>query len=143
MCSESEKATPAEHEDADMAQWQLAVKELQDVDGVISELREELQSFLVRREVIAKRKADLQRRLADRGEKVDCSPSKVEGASTTASESSYAEPQIFKMDEGNPLSSRPNSIEDWEGAFDMIQQAGQTRDRGAALRARLVLSSNK
>mmetsp|Transcript_94177 Transcript_94177/g.177153 ORF Transcript_94177/g.177153 Transcript_94177/m.177153 type:complete len:173 (-) Transcript_94177:221-739(-) len=138
------------------AEWRKSVEELQRIDGVIEELREEIQQFEHRREVIAHREATLRQRLTDLGrpppvEKAETSPSKTALAesSTTASESSQpgsvTGPMLFELDGGGRMNSgsRPSSLEDWEQGLELIEKAGSTKDRAAALRMHWMMSSNR
>eukprot|EP00928_Gymnodinium_smaydae_P034683 TRINITY_DN24524_c0_g1_i1.p1 TRINITY_DN24524_c0_g1~~TRINITY_DN24524_c0_g1_i1.p1 ORF type:complete len:288 (-),score=77.22 TRINITY_DN24524_c0_g1_i1:182-1045(-) len=78
-------------------QWRQAVAELQEVDGVITELREELRQFEVRRSLALSRKAALRRQCEERG----LLPSDGGGASA----SSEPSPAAAAAAAGEPSSS--------------------------------------
>lgn len=97
-------------------QWRTSVSELQDIDGTIQELRDELQQFEARREIIARREASLRKQEIAGNEKA---PKAGKG------------PLIFELaeEDGTPTQasangrqaesvSTPRRVEDWEVGLD-------------------------
>eukprot|EP00928_Gymnodinium_smaydae_P077054 TRINITY_DN60199_c0_g1_i1.p2 TRINITY_DN60199_c0_g1~~TRINITY_DN60199_c0_g1_i1.p2 ORF type:complete len:159 (+),score=35.71 TRINITY_DN60199_c0_g1_i1:48-524(+) len=128
-------------DDALLAEWRQAEADLNDIDSVIGELREEIRRFEVRREVIARKKEALRARFTLHSAAGLATPD----GSTTASEASPSvEPLVFNLDDANPiLNDRPPSIEDWEHGLEILATAGATRDRAANLRAHWMMSSSR
>eukprot|EP00931_Biecheleriopsis_adriatica_P071213 TRINITY_DN45059_c0_g1_i1.p1 TRINITY_DN45059_c0_g1~~TRINITY_DN45059_c0_g1_i1.p1 ORF type:complete len:155 (-),score=32.10 TRINITY_DN45059_c0_g1_i1:45-509(-) len=136
--AEDDAASPAS-----MSEWNQAVSELEQVDRTIAELREELQQFEVRRNVIAAREKLLRSRLAAAGQVVTPPSASNDGAGNrSGSEASPSkEPLCFSLDDGaGGPGSRSASLEDWEQGLDMLSAAGQTRDRAASLRAHWLMN---
>ncbi|CAE7222656.1 NEK10 [Symbiodinium sp. CCMP2456] len=141
-------------EEASVEDWRGAVAELKQVDQTIEELRQELRQFEIRRGIIANREALLRQRLAAAGQVVtppagtnESTKSTFGGASDEApSEASPSrEPVMFNIDDdaGYPKITRPTSLEDWEQGLEMLNAAGQTRDRAASLRAHWLMNGGK
>mmetsp|Transcript_36965 Transcript_36965/g.69106 ORF Transcript_36965/g.69106 Transcript_36965/m.69106 type:complete len:200 (-) Transcript_36965:91-690(-) len=98
-------------------QWRTSVSELQDIDGTIQELRDELQQFEARREIIARREASLRkqeltgRMIAAKAGKGPLIFELAEDADATPTQASA---------NGRPAESvsTPRRVEDWEVGLD-------------------------
>uniref|UniRef100_A0A7S1EXX1 Uncharacterized protein n=1 Tax=Noctiluca scintillans TaxID=2966 RepID=A0A7S1EXX1_NOCSC len=113
------------HEAKVMKQWRHTTRELQTVDGMISELREELRRIERRRAVVASRTSALEWQISAKAAAED---SAVDGE----------KPIKYTIGDGAPDAE---TDDEWEQGLAVIEQAGRARDRASLLRVHLMCAN--
>lgn len=131
----------------------LLPTELNDVDRVINDLREELAQLESRRKLMVQRKIAMQQQLS-RSSHEESETFLLDGSSEPSAQVPWVgevkgclavqpgEPLVYTIDHDDTSSfCSAQPVDDWEQGFDLMEQAGKARDRAIKLRAHWLMNS--